>query len=169
MSDTVTAGHTLAPAEGASTLGGTPPSARDRNAEGARAHRFTRRLTGALGVVVIALAAVFFVTTTSNLILILNEVQAVKDGPYPVSVAAGRIETLLVQLRTATADSAALNNPERASQLAEEFEAINIEMDSRIGYILDNSMADDMEGNALAVAYADMKERQSAMTRCRPM
>lgn len=163
MSDTVTAGHTLAPAEGASTLGGTPPSARDRNAEGARAHRFTRRLTGALGVVVIALAAVFFVTTTSNLILILNEVQAVKDGPYPVSVAAGRIETLLVQLRTATADSAALNNPERASQLAEEFEAINIEMDSRIGYILDNSIADDMEGNALAVAYADMKERQKAL------
>lgn len=163
MSDTVTAGHTLAPVEGASTLGGTPPSASDRNAEGARAHRFTRRLTRALGVVVIALAAVFFVTTTSNLILILNEVQAVKDGPYPVSVAAGRIETLLVQLRTATADSAALNNPERASQLAEEFEAINIEMDSRIGYILDNSMADDMEGNALAVAYADMKERQKVL------
>ena len=63
-------------------------------AKAARSHRFTQRVTLALGVVVIALAAVFFVTTTNNSFLIMNQVEAVKDGPYPVSVAAGRIETL---------------------------------------------------------------------------
>ena len=70
--------------------------------ESGRTLRFTQRFTAVVSVLVLVLAAVFFVTTTSNLFLIMNQVQTVKDGPYPVSVAAGRIETLLVQLRTAT-------------------------------------------------------------------
>ena len=38
--------------------------------------------------------------TLNNTVAINGQVQAVREGAYPVSVAAGRVETLLVQLRT---------------------------------------------------------------------
>ena len=131
--------------------------------ESGRTLRFTQRFTAVVAVVVVVLAAVFFVTTTNNLFLIMNEVETVKDGPYPVSVAAGRIETLLVQLRTATSAPESLNEPERAARLSSEFDELNALVMDRIDFIIANSTADDQKGNALKVAYEDMMERQKVL------
>ena len=131
--------------------------------ESGRTLRFTQRFTAVVSVLVLVLAAVFFVTTTSNLFLIMNQVQTVKDGPYPVSVAAGRIETLLVQLRTATSAPESLNDPDRAAQLSNVFDEINALVMDRIDFIIANSTADDQKGNALKVAYEDMMGRQQVL------
>ena len=42
----------------------------------------------------------FFAITINNMMTIGSQVDRTKNGPYPVSVAAGRVETLLVQCRT---------------------------------------------------------------------
>ena len=85
--------------------------------------------------VVCALLVVFFYLTTTNLALINTQVQSIKEGPYPVSVAAGRVETLLVSLHTLTAYPEALVASETAQSLQNDFAEVNRDMHERIEVI----------------------------------
>lgn len=58
------------------------------------------RLSTIVAVVIMILLLVFYVTTFINVRTITNSIESIRTGAYPVSVAAGRIETRLVQLET---------------------------------------------------------------------
>ncbi len=51
-------------------------------------------------IITCVLLAVFFLAVIQNTALINRQVETIKEGPYPVSVAAGHIETNLVRLET---------------------------------------------------------------------
>lgn len=51
-------------------------------------------------IILTSLMTLFFAITINNMMTIGSQVDRTKNGPYPVSVAAGRVETLLVQCRT---------------------------------------------------------------------
>ena len=51
-------------------------------------------------IILTSLTTLFFAITINNMMTIGSQVDRTKNGPYPVSVAAGRVETLLVQCRT---------------------------------------------------------------------
>ncbi|OUO86207.1 hypothetical protein B5F44_11420 [Gordonibacter urolithinfaciens] len=57
-------------------------------------------LPRAIAVILAALMTLFFAITINNMMTLGAETDRTKNGPYPVSVAAGRVETLLVQCRT---------------------------------------------------------------------
>ena len=121
--------------------------------ESGRTLRFTQRFTAVVSVLVLVLAAVFFVTTTSNLFLIMNQVQTVKDGPYPVSVAAGRIETLLVQLRTISERPAYVRTPEASQSLRASFQGIDAGLSTQLSFIAENHSSDPEAAASLASGY----------------
>ena len=51
-------------------------------------------------IILTSLMTLFFAITINNMMTIGSQADRTKNGPYPVSVAAGRVETLLVQCRT---------------------------------------------------------------------
>lgn len=58
------------------------------------------RLSTIVAAIILVLLLVFYVTTFINVRAITNSIESIRTGAYPVSVAAGRIETRLVQLET---------------------------------------------------------------------
>ncbi len=57
-------------------------------------------LPRAIAAILAALMTLFFAIAINNTMTLGAETDRTKNGPYPVSVAAGRVETLLVQCRT---------------------------------------------------------------------
>lgn len=82
--------------------------------------------------VVCVLLIVFFYFSASSRTLINDQVQSIKDGPYPISVAAGRVETLLIRLKTITAYPEALFASQTAKSLQKDFAEVNLDMHEKI-------------------------------------
>ncbi|WP_417341744.1 histidine kinase dimerization/phospho-acceptor domain-containing protein [Gordonibacter urolithinfaciens] len=82
-------------------------------------------LPRAIAVILAALMTLFFAITINNMMTLGAETDRTKNGPYPVSVAAGRVETLLVQCRTLadrplfTRTDSAINDIERSYAVAD--------------------------------------------------
>lgn len=64
--------------------------------EGRELTRLVRLAAGLVGVLLL----IFFALVIQNAITVSSQVERIKDGPYPLSVAAGHIETNLVRLGT---------------------------------------------------------------------
>ena len=82
-------------------------------------------LPRAIAVILAALMTLFFAIAINNTMTLGAETDRTKNGPYPVSVAAGRVETLLVQCRTLadrplfTRTDSAINDIERSYAVAD--------------------------------------------------
>ena len=98
----------------------------------------------------------FFGVTLNNTVAINNQVQTVRDGAYPVSVAAGRVETLLVQLRTISERPTYIHTPEVAQSLRTSFQDIDAGLTDQLEFIAEHHTADTEAANELADGYAQL-------------
>lgn len=110
-------------------------------------------------VVGVLLVAFFYFSTTSREV-ISQQVQTIKEGPYPVSVAAGRVETGLVSLRTLTAYPEGLVAGATAESLSRDFADVNDDMLSRIDLIA-SRMPDDPDAQMLLARYHRLMNYQT--------
>ena len=95
----------------------------------------------------------FFGVTLNNTVAINGQVQAVREGAYPVSVAAGRIETLLVQLRTISERPAYVRTPEASQSLRASFQGIDAGLSTQLSFIAENHSSDPEAAASLASGY----------------
>lgn len=87
----------------------------------------------ALGVIVLLCA--FYIVTINNMTMISAQTEAIKNGPYPVSVAAGQAETLLVQCKTITERPVFVRSEEALSNVEEALRDINSQLQEKIDYM----------------------------------
>ena len=95
----------------------------------------------------------FFGVTLNNTVAINGQVQAVREGAYPVSVAAGRVETLLVQLRTISERPAYVRTPEASQNLRASFQGIDAGLSTQLSFIAENHSSDPEAAASLASGY----------------
>ena len=95
----------------------------------------------------------FFGVTLNNTVAINGQVQAVREGAYPVSVAAGRVETLLVQLRTISERPAYVRTPEASQNLRASFQGIDAGLSTQLSFIAENHSSDPEAVASLASGY----------------
>ena len=106
--------------------------------------------------VVCALLIIFFLTTIGNTTTILSKVEMVKVDQYPASVAAGHLETRLVQLRTMAAQSVYMNSPDGADGMLSISQDSEAEIWGLIETIEGSTAVDPEDVRALRDGYADL-------------
>lgn len=89
-----------------------------------RTHRSTI-LSRIVAVVICVLLVLFLIVSVGSRDQVNAELEEMKEGPYPVSVAAGHIETLLVSLKTLTAYPDVLFSDATAESLRKNFFEVN--------------------------------------------
>lgn len=89
-----------------------------------RTHRSTI-LSRVVAVIICVLLVLFLAASIGSRDQVNAELEEMKEGPYPVSVAAGHIETLLVSLKTLTAYPDVLFSDATAASLRKNFAEIN--------------------------------------------
>lgn len=68
----------------------------------------------------------FFVVTVNNMATISSQVEEMKDGPFPTSVAAGHIETDIAQIETLSTHLTHFRLfPEKTSELRHQLQEID--------------------------------------------
>ena len=93
------------------------------------------RLSRWVAVGLIIFLVLYFVITMNNIRTIDERISAIKDGPYPVSVAAGHVETVLTQIRT-LAYRPTLTDPDRVIKSVEySYETNNADLEAQLTLI----------------------------------
>lgn len=118
-------------------------------------------LSSITAVVLIVLLAAFYVLTINNVVAISEQVDSVKNSPYPVSVAAGRVETLLVQSRTLADRPSYARTPEAVASMEESYANIDADMNKKINFIAGNHHLDLEAAENLQQGYNDLVALQS--------
>ena len=129
------------------------PSSADLNRRASVRSDILSRLTA---VILALLLLAFFGVTLNNTVTINGQVQTVRQGPYPVSVAAGRVETLLVQLRTISERPAYVRNAEVAQSLRSSFQGIDAGLAAQLDFIADNHVSDPSAAEELSEGYREL-------------
>lgn len=125
-----------------------------------RHHNQTALLSRVTAAAVAVLLVAFFALTINNATTISSQVETIKNGPYPVSVAAGRVETLLVQLRTIVQQPMYLNTVEAADDIRASLDDIDIDMREKLDFIADNHTGSIEDAHKLQDGYDDLSKRQ---------
>ena len=129
------------------------PSSADLNRRASVRSDILSRLTA---VILALFLLAFFGVTLNNTVTINGQVQTVRQGPYPVSVAAGRVETLLVQLRTISERPAYVRNAEVAQSLRSSFQGIDAGLAAQLDFIADNHVSDPSAAEELSEGYREL-------------
>lgn len=85
----------------------------------------TRMLSFAMTLVLVALLIVFYTVTMVNMSAISGRIDEINAHPYPVTVAAGEVETNLVQLRTLSDRLVYVRTPEAVDAVEDEYASID--------------------------------------------
>ena len=85
----------------------------------------TRMLSFAMTFVLVVLLLVFYTVTMVNMGAISNRIDEINAHPYPVTVAAGEVETNLVQLRTLSDRLVYVRTPEAVDAVEDEYASID--------------------------------------------
>lgn len=123
-------------------------------------HNRTSLLSRVTALAVATLLVAFFAVTMNNMTTISSQVESIKSGPYPVSVAAGRVETLLVQLRTVALRPMYLNTEEAASDIQDAYETVDGDMREKLAFIADNHTLNAEDAHTLQTGYDLLAQRQ---------
>ena len=121
------------------------------------ARRRSELLSRVTAVVLALFLLTFFGTTLNNIITINNQVQTVRQGPYPVSVAAGRVETLLVHLLTLSDRPTYVRNADVAQSLRDSFLEIDEGLSTQLDFIAAHHL-NDPDAVALAEGYDELAQ-----------
>ncbi len=113
-------------------------------------------------VLVAIFLAAFFVVTVNNMATISNQVQELKDGPFPTSVAAGHVETDIAQVETLAIHITHFRYlPERSNDLEEHFQDVDESMRAQLALIDPDALADPHEAYVLQADYDTLYVRLS--------
>lgn len=127
--------------------------------QSARGSAWLSRITAA---VLIMLLAAFYITTVNNMIAVDHKTEQIKNSPYPVSVAAGGIETLLTQCRTLADRPLYVRTDGAIANVEQSYAQIDEEMREKTAFIADNHDIDAKTATALKRGYEDLADIQTA-------
>lgn len=118
-------------------------------------------LSSITAIILIILLAAFYVFTINNVVVISEQVDSVKSSPYPVSVAAGRVETLLVQSRTLADRPSYARTPDAVASMEQSYSDIDADMNEKIDFIANNHHLDLEAAESLQKGYDNLVALQS--------
>ena len=127
--------------------------------QSARGSAWLSRITAA---VLIMLLAAFYITTVNNMIAVDHKTEQIKNSPYPVSVAAGGIETLLTQCRTLADRPLYVRTDGAIANVEQSYAQIDEDMREKTAFIADNHDIDAKTATALKRGYEDLADIQTA-------
>lgn len=111
-------------------------------------------------IILTSLMTLLFAITINNMMTIGSQVDRTKNGPYPVSVAAGRVETLLVQCRT-LADRPLFARAESAiDDIERSYAAADADLHEKISFIAAAHDADLDAARKLEQGYESLDTMQ---------
>lgn len=98
--------------------------------------------------------AAFFVVTLNNMLTISSQVEEMKDGPFPTSVAAGHIETDIAQIETLSIHLAHFSVfPERISEIRQQLHEVDVNMREQLKLIDPDSLLNPADARILNADY----------------
>ncbi len=108
------------------------------------------------------LVAAFFFVTVNNMATISNQMEDMKNGPFPTSVAAGHIETDIAQVETlATHITNFRDAPDNFAELRGHFEEIDHSMRQQLPRIDPSTLVNPTEAYVLQADYNTLSARLS--------
>lgn len=113
--------------------------------------------------IVVFLLIIFFMNTIGTTTTMLNQVEILKERQYPASIAAGRLETRLVQLRTLASQAVYLNSEAAADNMLLVNKETYDEMWELIDTICDSSSIENEDAEALKNGYATLTEHMDQL------
>lgn len=120
----------------------------------------TQLLSNVMALILVLLVAAFFITLIHNMTTLDKEADTINSGPYPVSISAGHVETLLVQSRTLADRFLYTRSPDAIRSVQESYDSINSDLFSNLYLIYDNHTTSDDETEILMHAYATLSQHE---------
>lgn len=118
----------------------------------------------ATAVLVVLFLAAFFIVTVNNMATISSQVEEMKDGPFPTSIAAGHIETDIAQVETlATHITHYRYLPEKTNDLELHFQEVDASIREQLSQIEPDSLRNPAEAHVLQADYDTLYIRLSSV------
>ncbi len=111
----------------------------------------------------LVLLAAFFAVTLNNTMVTTAQIEAMRTGAYPVSVAAGRVETQLVQMRTLADRPIFVRSEEALDSIDKSFAEIDAELAENIKILANSEDQSVMNGHDLEAEYRELIRQQKAL------
>lgn len=128
----------------------------------------TRMLSFAMTFVLVVLLLVFYTVTMVNMGAISNRIDEINAHPYPVAVAAGEVETNLVQLRTLSDRLVYVRTPEAVDAVEDEYASIDQAIADPLATIASQCRSSPEKAGALSADYEMLKaEQRQLIDTCR--
>ena len=125
--------------------------------------RATSRLAASIAAVVVVLLIASYVVITNNVVSLTNQIDSIRTGAYPVSVAAGRVETLLVQLQTLADRSLYVRTDEAINGMERSYAQIDEDLNGYITLLAESEMVTGTEGANLQAGYEQLLSLQEQL------
>ncbi|WP_251178483.1 response regulator [Adlercreutzia agrestimuris] len=126
-------------------------------------YRATSRLAAIIAGVVVVLLITSYIVITNNVVSLTNQIDSIRTGAYPVSVAAGRVETLLVQLQTLADIPLYVRTDEAINGMERSYEQIDDELCGFITVLAESEMVTGTEGIKLQEGYEKLVSLQEQL------
>ena len=120
----------------------------------------TRMLSVAMTFVLVVLLLVFYTVTMVNMGAISSRIDEINAHPYPVTVAAGEVETNLVQLRTLSDRLVYVRTPEAVDAVEDEYASIDQAIADPLATIASQCRSSPEKAGALSADYETLKAEQ---------
>lgn len=120
----------------------------------------TRMLSFAMTFVLVVLLLVFYTVTMVNMGAISSRIDEINAHPYPVTVAAGEVETNLVQLRTLSDRLVYVRTPEAVDAVEDEYASIDQAIADPLATIASQCRSSPEKAGALSADYETLKAEQ---------
>lgn len=120
----------------------------------------TRMLSFAMTCALVVLLLVFYTVTMVNMGAISNRIDEINAHPYPVTVAAGEVETNLVQLRTLSDRLVYVRTPEAVDAVGDEYASIDQAIADPLATIASQCRSSPEKAGALSADYEMLKAEQ---------
>lgn len=120
----------------------------------------TRMLSFAMTCALVVLLLVFYTVTMVNMGAISSRIDEINAHPYPVTVAAGEVETNLVQLRTLSDRLVYVRTPEAVDAVEDEYASIDRAIADPLATIASQCRSSPEKAGALSADYETLKAEQ---------
>lgn len=113
--------------------------------------------------VLLALLMSFYFVLLLNMGTISDKTRDLKEHPYAVTAATGRMETLLMQADTLDDRLAFTRTPATIESVRDEFAVIDVQFQHELAEVSERYLADPAAPERLAHLYGEFKEEQAAL------
>lgn len=127
----------------------------------ASSREWTRRLPAVAAAVVVVLLVAFFGITLNSTMVTTAQMDAIRTGAYPVSVAAGRVETQLVQMRTLSNRVIYVRTDSAIAGIENSYAEIDAELSRNIRLLAEGEVQSGVEGGSIEQDYQRLIQAQA--------